>query len=152
MKTKVETGIDPNTDQYYKLKEEPKKMTKELSTKFAEDYKIKEQPKNIKIEIGCSYTITDGSSGTRDVKITSIRKINEQVIIYFKWRKTTTNSYGDRKNKFWDFITGGSWAHDQRSIEVFKAQLLQYGQLKEIELVYSDEKPNLVLEEEKLED
>ncbi len=112
-----------------------------LSTNFAPDYKIKEKPKNIKIEIGSSYLLTDGQGGTRQVKIVSIRKIDEEIIIYFKWRRAANG-------KFLDFILGGSWAHDQRTLGTFKAQLLQYGQLKELELVYNDKKPKLEVNEE----
>ena len=112
-----------------------------LSTHFAEDYKIKEEPKNIKIEIGNSYLLADGSNSTRQVKVVSIRKINDEVIIYFKWRRSTSSG------RFLDFLTGGSWAHDQRSLSTFKAQLLSYGQLNEIEIVYNDKPTAPTLEE-----
>lgn len=111
-------------------------MSTALSTKFASDYKIKEKPKNIGIKIGNSYTLSDGQGGTRQITIVSIRNLDGEIVIYYKWRRANSG-------KLWDFITGGSWINDSRTLPVFKTQLLEYGQMKEIELVYTDKKQTL---------
>lgn len=110
-------------------------MTNALSTKFAGDYKIKEKPKNIGIKIGNTYTLADGSGGTRQVTIVSIRNLDGDIVIYYKWRKGN--------GKLFEFLTGGSWMNDSRTLPVFKTQLLEYGQMKEIELIYNEKKQEL---------
>lgn len=108
-------------------------MTTELSTKFADEYKIKIPAKNMKIEIGESYILCDGSGATKHATIVSLRKLNGMVMVYYKYRR------GSSSNKFWDFITGGSWIHSNCTLSQFRLQLLSFGQINEVELVYTDE-------------
>ena len=112
------------------IKKEEQENSTALSTKFAEDYNIKTPPKNIKIEIDKSYIISNGT-GTQHVTIVSLRKVNQQVIVYFKWRR-------GGENKLINFLTGGTWIHNNTPLEVFKAQLLSFGQINEIELIYNE--------------
>lgn len=100
---------------------------KGLSTEFASAYKIKEEPKNIKIEIGRYYTLSNGSYGTFEAKIVSIRKVNDEILIYYKHTKD------DGK-----FLT--TWIHGQATLETFRAQLLEFGQINSIDLLYPQRK------------
>ena len=81
-------------------------------------YKTREEPKDVRIEIGKFYTLSDGS-GTKDVKIIGIRKLDEQVIIYYKYQVSN--------GKIMDW--GGTWRENQCTLDTFKAQLLEYGKL-----------------------
>jgi hypothetical protein len=116
-------------------------MTNEISTKFADDYKIKIPPKNMKIEIGETYILCDGGGNTKHVTIVSLRKLNDLVMVYYKYRR------GSSSSKIMDFLTGGSWIHCNCTLSQFKLQLLSFGQVNEVELIYNDE-PNLTVNED----
>ena len=102
--------------------------TKALSTEISPEYKTKEEPKNVKIEIGKTYTLTDGS-GTQDVTIESIRKVEDDIIIYFKYpRCNNTGKISD--------LWSSTYGHGQRTLSTFRAQLLEFGQISSLELIY----------------
>lgn len=104
-------------------------MEKGLST-FV-DYSTKETPKSVKLEEGKWYVISDGSYGTRPVKIVSMRKMgaDDDLVIYFKWVRSST---------FFGLLK--SWNNESRGLTTFKAQLLDYGKLTSVDLIH----PNAV--------
>lgn len=100
---------------------EEKKPETALSTFVG--YDTKDTPKSVNIKIGKSYVLTDSYGGTKDVEIVSIRKIDNEIVIYFKWTKQdgkwlSTYNYGNM------------------NLDTFKMQLLEYGQLDSIDIIY----------------
>lgn len=100
-------------------------MEKGLST-FV-DYTTKETPKSLKLEEGSWYLISDGSYGTRKVKIVSIRKLagEDDLVVYFKWL---------RNSSFFGFIK--NWNHESRGLSTLKNQLLDYGKMTSVDIIH----------------
>ncbi len=96
-----------------------------LSTELANPvlYIAKETPKGVKIKIGNTYKIINGY-GEKEATITGIRKLDGEVIIYYK--TPADNSKGWATN----------YSEHSCGLEVFKAQLMDYGRMDEIELLY----------------
>lgn len=103
---------------------------KGLSTEFAPAYKIEKGPKNIKIQIGKTYELTDGY-GTKKVKIISIRKLNNEVVIYYSYNKKGTSS---------SVFNNDTEVQQSVTLETFMAQCLEYGQVDSIDLLYPGDK------------
>ena len=93
-----------------------------LSTQVGPVYQTTERPKNVKIEIGCEYELMDGY-GTKFVKIVSIRKLNDEIMIMYKYPKD------DGK---WD----KTYISNTVTLNTFRAQLLKFGEIKSLDLLY----------------
>lgn len=106
-------------------KDEIKKETG-LSTKLAADYHIKEEPKGVKLEIDRWYTLSDGAYGTREVKIVSMRKLGDEIVIYYKWKKESN----------FTFSLSETYQYSQSTLSTFKMQLLDYGKITSLDLIY----------------
>lgn len=102
--------------------ENEEKNSRGLSTELSPAYQTSERPKNVKIEIGESYEIMDGQ-GTIFVTIVSIRKINNEILIYYKYAKP------DGK---WE----KTWINQTVNLETFRARLLKFGEIKSLDLLY----------------
>lgn len=85
-------------------------------------YYTKENPKSVKLEIGSRYTMID-SYGTKEVIIEGIRKLGEEIIIYYKWGK---------EDGSWKL----SWNHASCGLDAFKMQMLDYGKLNSLDILY----------------
>lgn len=110
----------------------PKTTT--LSTQIGPIYQTTERPKNVKIEIGCEYELMDGN-GVKSVKIVSIRKINNEIIIMYKYP-----------------LENGKWEKTYISntvpLNTFRAQLLKFGEIKSLDLLYpTDGEENYYIKE-----
>ena len=101
--------------------------TKELSTQFASDYIIKEIPTGVDLHVGKCYTLANGYNDGEVVKakIVSIRNINEVLIINYKYA---------REIKFFGLFK--TWRHTSATLPTFKAQLLDYGKINKVRVVY----------------
>ncbi len=108
---------------YNEDREDGPKTTQALSTEISPAYQTTERPKNVKIEIGKIYTLDAGSMGTQEVTIVSIRQLRNNVVIYYKYKKQDGKWYA-------------TYINNQCTIETFRAQLLAFGELKSIDLLY----------------
>ena|ERR1700733_15273007 len=102
-------------------------QTTALSTDLAKDYNIKVAPKNVKLEVGKFYNIINGN-GVMDVKVVAIRKLNNDVVVHYKYAS------GKDSRSFTDFST--NWVYNSVSLNTFKLQLLDYGSVDSIDLLY----------------
>lgn len=107
-------------------------MNQGLSTELAPAYKIKREPTNFKLEIGKSYLIENGN-GRRNVTIVSMRKIEDDILIYYKYKVDRGNFF----ERLFTPVTGSG----QTTLQTFKAQLLDYGKVESIDLIYPVDKP-----------
>lgn len=89
-------------------------------------YETKDEPKNVKIEVDKWYTISDGY-GTKEIKIVSIRKMDEEIFIHYKYQKE-------------DGKWIATWINNSVTLNTFKAQLLEYGKLTSIDIIYPKNK------------
>ena len=94
-----------------------------LSTELAPAYHIKTEPKGVKLQVGSFYTLSNGN-GTYEVKIVSLRKLGDQIMVYYKYQK-------DEYGKWMP-----TWIHQSLSLDTFKVQLLEYGKIDSLELLY----------------
>ncbi len=109
----------------WELIDSPKSKAGALSTNFAKDYVIKNEPKGVKLEVGKSYTLADGYGNTYNATIMSMRKIGEDVIVYYKHLK--------QDGKLWP-----TYINKNVALQTFRAQLLDYGKITSLDLLYPE--------------
>ena len=120
-KNKIMTNNEDELEDQDEIKKPP---ITALSTEV-QAYQTKEKPKNVEIKKGGIYTLMNGN-GTHDVTIVVIRKLGAEVIIYYKYKRDD--------GKF-----AVTWINGQCNLETFRAQMIKYGEIESLELIYPEE-------------
>ena len=90
------------------------------------NYFTKEVPTGAKLKVGFEYVLLDSYGAEKRVTITHIRKLGDQIMIYFKRYKHSGKL----------MYLHGTWDFANCSLEAFRAQLLEFGSIDSLDLPY----------------